>query len=192
MIIALGQNCNISGLLQNVKLKKQTGLFEWFTSDNLNDITDIFNKISNNENPIITKNNTHMLMGNLYTTHYNLDNFKDIYIRRRDRMIEDIKNNSTIFFVRFEYSIINYTELDIDNFINSVKKINPNVDIKILFICPNKVEHPQVLTQLYDKHQEDILSVKDDIKDLCVNGLVSLGYTYSEKCDTIFNDMSLI
>ena len=107
-------------------------------------------------------------------------------------MIEDIKNNSTIFFVRFEYSIINYTELDIDNFINSVKKINPNVDIKILFICPNKVEHPQVLTQLYDKHQEDILSVKDDIKDLCVNGLVSLGYTYSEKCDTIFNDMSLI
>jgi hypothetical protein len=34
MIIPIGDTCNITFLLQNTKIKKQTTLFEWFVSKN--------------------------------------------------------------------------------------------------------------------------------------------------------------
>jgi hypothetical protein len=49
-IIPIGETCNITFLLQNAKIKKQTTLFEWFVSPNLNNITNILIKIVNNIN----------------------------------------------------------------------------------------------------------------------------------------------
>ena len=88
-ILPLGQTCNISVLMQNAKIKTHTTLFEWFNSPNLRDITEILKLIKDNkDDDIIKQKGTHVLIGeNIYSGHYNLDEFKTIYKRRRDRLL---------------------------------------------------------------------------------------------------------
>ena len=44
-IIPLGYHCNITFLQQDLHIKHETGLFEWFESKKLQYITDIVNNI---------------------------------------------------------------------------------------------------------------------------------------------------
>lgn len=191
MIIPIGDTCNMTFLLQNAKIKKQTTLFEWFVSKKLNYITEILLKISNNENPNLRVNGKYILVDNIYSDHYKLPEFIQIYIRRRDRLIECIKNNSNLLFVRFESFVNNYTT-EIDDFINAVKKINPNANVKLFFIAPQKIDHASVVTAIYDKHSQDPYCKTVEINELFVNSLVELGYDIHETNNIIFNDISII
>jgi hypothetical protein len=196
-IIPIGQSCNITFLLQNSKIKKETTLFEWFVSNRLNNITDVLIKIlNNNDNDIIKKNNNHIYINNenIFSGHYNLENFKEIYERRKNRLIESIKNNNKILFVRFEGSHNVYNHKDIDDFIDIIKIINPNYNkMKLLLITPNqiKLEHPFLITEFYNKHSEDPYCEGDEINNLFINILKKLEYNLNNRYDNSFNDMSI-
>ena len=197
IIIPLGATCNITFLLQNCKIKKETTLFEWFVSNKLNNITNVLFKIVNKtDNDIIKQNNNHIYINdeNIFTSHYNIENFKPIYERRRDRLLDSIKNNSRILFVRFEGNNNIYKHEDIDEFINIIKIINPNCkEIKLFLITPNeiKLEHPLLISEFYNKHHEDPYCNSSEINELFVNTLNKIGYNTNDTFNISFNDMSI-
>ena len=131
------------------------------------------------------------MVDNVYSDHYKLPEFIQIYIRRRDRLIECIKNNSNLLFVRFESFVNNYIT-EIDDFIDAVKKRNPNANVKLFFIAPQKINHNSVVTAIYDKHSQDPYCKTCEINELFVNSLVELGYNIDETNNISFNDMSII
>jgi hypothetical protein len=158
-IIPLGESCNISGLMQNANLKKETSLFEWFETTTLNKITDVINKIvSNNDINIYHSNNQYndIYIDNetMRSHHYTVEQYKDIFNRRSQRFLNTIKTNNKILFIRFEDLYpTNYTFEDIDKFVESIKKINPNIDeMKLLLIGPGKLSfiHPFIIEKQYN------------------------------------------
>jgi len=196
IIIPLGATCNISLLLQNLKIKKETSLFEWFISNKLNNITNVLSKIVNKTDYDIIqqKNDTQIYIGeeDIFSSHYNIENFKPIYERRRDRLLDCIKNNSRILFVRFEGNTNIYSPIDIDEFINVIKSINPkNEVIKLFLISPNENElkHPDLISKFYNKHHEDSYCKSREINELFVNTLNEIGYNINTIYDISFNDM---
>jgi len=190
VIIPIGDTCNITFLLQNAKIKKQTTLFEWFVSKKLNYITDILNKLANHENPNLTIYGNYLFLDSIYSDHYTLSNFNEIYKRRRDRLIETIVNNNDLLFIRFE-SNHNECVNEIDEFINAVKRINPNANTKLFMIAPKKIEHPLVHTELYNAHSQDPYCKTNEINELFINGLLNMGYSM-DTTDLSFNDYSII
>lgn len=197
-IIPIGETCNITFLLQKSKLKKHTTLFEWFVSNKLNNITNVLLKIINNtDNDIIKSNDNKIYIDdyNIYSGHYKYEEFKPIYLRRRDRLLDCINNNNNILFVRFESSINIYTNKDIDDFINVIKYINPNCDkIKLLLITPNEniLHHPYLITEFYNKHSTDPYCETTEINDLFITALRKNGYNTENTIDISFDDKSII
>jgi hypothetical protein len=193
-IIPIGQTCNITFLLQNAKLKKYTTLFEWFVSPHLNHITDILTKIGNNtDTDIIKTSGKYIFMGDsIYSEHYTPEVFMDIYKRRRDRLVDTIKSSKNILFVRFESNDIHYHTAEIDNFINSVLAIHPNLEnVKLFLISPNtKMEHPSLIPILYTKHKKDPFCKSQEINDLFVTNLEKHGYNVHSTSNECFTDMS--
>jgi hypothetical protein len=178
-IIPIGETCNISFLLQNCKLKKETSLFEWFISNTLYDIAQILIKISTNTyNDILTGDGENVYInGIIYSSHYNLDEFKPIYERRRNRLIESIRNKN-LLFIRFDKNYHIYDKGHIEYFISVIKEINPDANIKLILITPNylMVDHPSVICVFYDKHHEDPYCKSKEIKELFINALQTIGY----------------
>ena len=193
-IIPIGQTCNITLLLQNAKLKKQTTLFEWFVSPSLNDITNILVKIAKNldEDIITAKDNQVFIDNALNSIHYNYENFTEIYKRRKDRLINTIKSSKSALFCRFESDVIDYNTTDIDNFINAILHINPNLqNVKLLLICPEpKIDHPSLINVKYDKHRSDLYCEGPEINNLFITSLEKIGYDVKDVTDTIFTDVS--
>lgn len=193
-ILPIGQTCNITFLLQNAKIKRHTTLFEWFVSPNLIDITNILNKIANNtdDDIIKQKGNTIYIGDNIESNHYTYENFKLIYQRRRNRLLNIILSSKKILFCRFEGTPITYCKEDIDNFIKTVLSINENLeDIKLMLITPDlEFEHPSVIKVWYDKHKDDPYCKSKEINDLFTNTLHTLGYDIKDTVDTMFTDMS--
>ena len=97
-----------------------------------NNNLDIIDKLYNNLNIVLNKDNKHSVYFNNFNkiiSHHDLDktynlndfnNFMNKYKRRFDRLINIIKNENKIFFIRFG----NEKYEDIMNFINEVKIIN--------------------------------------------------------------------
>lgn len=137
IIIPLGFHCNISFLNQALNIKKETGLFEWFESRNLQHITDVINTLTiNPESNIICGNdrNIYLLNTNLLSYHYNLDEYKIIFQRRYKRFIDNINKEENIYFVRINPLGCNTSKNEIELFIESIKKINPNIKFNFLLI----------------------------------------------------------
>ena len=197
-IIPIGQTCNITFLMQNLKIKKQTTLFEWFVSNHLNNITRILERIeTNTDTDIIQVRGKHIFLGdsNISSDHYTYEDFLPIYKRRRDRLVETIRSSEKILFVRFEHKPIVYTTPDIDNFIDVVQKIHPDSkEIKLLLISPlsNMIQHPALTTLFYNKHSEDPHCLSKEINDLFRNALKDIGYDIHDTTDITFNDISVI
>ena len=194
-IIPIGESCNITFLLQNCKLKKQTSLFEWFVSNNLKTITSVLVKIGNNTDTDIIKDggpHTYIENNTIYSGHYKHTDFKEIYNRRRNRLVECISNNNRLLFVRFEYSHIIYDTNDIDEFINAIKHINPSCDVKLLLISPieTQIKHPSIIPAFYDKQFSDPYCTGKEINEFFVNTLQTIGYNIHDILDAKFTDSS--
>jgi hypothetical protein len=152
-------------------------------------------KIGNNKDTDIVKDggcHTYIENNTIYSGHYNHTEFKEIYIRRRNRLLECIMNNKTILFVRFEYNRIIYETNDIDEFINSIKHINPSCNVKLLLISPNEthVKHPSLIPAFYDKHFSDPYCTGKEINEFFINTLQTIGYNMKDTLDTTFTDLS--
>jgi hypothetical protein len=194
-IIPIGETCNISFLLQNCKLKKETTLFEWFISETLDDITNVLIQIiTKTDGDIIKQEGEKIYMNStIHTSHYTLSEFKPIYERRRNRLIESIQNKN-LLFIRFDKNFYLYNKEDIDNFIRVIKVMNPDANIKLLLISPNylMIDHPSVICVFYDKHHEDPYCKGEEINELFINALQRVGYDISSTNDIIFDDKSTI
>ena len=195
-IIPLGQTCNITFLLENCRLKSHTSLFEWFVSNRLNDITNVLIKIvDNSDSDIIKQDGPNVYIGDaIFSGHYKADEFKSIYERRRQRLLDLIKTNKRILFIRFEADCYLYTNNDIGKFIQTVQSINPDIgEMKLLFISPNKInsEHPFLLHEFYDKHSQDPYCRGVEINSLFINALKKYGYNTDNMSDLKFTDKSL-
>ena len=192
-IIPLGDTCNITFLLQNAKLKKQTTLFEWFVSKSLNSITKVISNLSENK---IIFNGTHTLINdyNIFTGHYK-DNFEELYERRSNRLVDCIKSSKKILFIRFEVNSTDYTYDDIEDFVKSIKSINPDCEVKLLLIgsISYSVNHPCLLCNFYSmqKQQQDPYCEGEEINSFFINALKEVGYNINQKEEIIFNDLSL-
>ena len=136
-LIPLGFHCNITYLQQALSIKHETSLFEWLESNKLQYITDIIRNIKTVIDTTIIKGydkNIHILCNEVFTYHYNIDEYKIIFERRANRFLNIIKESTELLFVRInKYN--NYTsEEEINNFINEIYSINSSVKIKFLII----------------------------------------------------------
>jgi hydroxymethylpyrimidine pyrophosphatase-like HAD family hydrolase len=137
MIIPLGFHCNVSILNQRLHIKTETGLFEWFESRNLQHITDVINTLTiNPESNIICGNGRYiyLLNTNLLSYHYDIDEYKIIFQRRYNRFIDNINKEENIYFVRINPHGCNTSKNEIELFIESIKRINPNIKFNFLLI----------------------------------------------------------
>ena len=145
-IIPLGETCNISFLLQNACIKHYTTLFEWFVTHNLNDITSVLENIIQNRLVCIQDHDGQLYIQNkrIYTGHYSAENFRDIYDRRKIRMVAEIIEKRRILFIRFETSRnVIYSKDNIDDFLRVISLLNTNTsEMKLLLIRPDS-PHPQ-------------------------------------------------
>ena len=175
-IIPIGQECEISFLLQSCKLKHETQLFEWFLTEQFGDICKIINNISINK-PITLcgKNNVYFENTKINSGHYTLNEFKPICYRRTNRLKKNILENNLILFVRLftNTKIFDNDMIDnnlINNFINSINRINPNCNFKILILSKKDVytiKHEKVIVYNHFK-QDDFLNI---IKENCENNM---------------------
>ena len=69
-------------------------------SPNLNDITNMIIKIGNemDVNVLSTRDDNIFINDVIFSGHYKIDEFKYIYTRRRNRMINVIKHSKNILF----------------------------------------------------------------------------------------------
>jgi hypothetical protein len=193
-ILPIGQTCNITFLLQNAKIKKETTLFEWFISPSVKDITNVLTNIVHNRDAHIIKQiGRKVYIGNnINSDHYTYEDFKTIYQRRRSRLLSTIKSSKKILFCRFEAKPVAYTKEDIDAFINTVLMINKDLeDIKLLLIGPSrKFEHPSLIKVTHDNHSADPYCKGKEINDLFVNTLKKVGYNLNDTTNVCFTDTS--
>ena len=208
MIIPLGYHCNISFLNQNLRIKKETSIFEWFESRNLQYITDVINTLSINpeSNVIYGKDgNVYLLNTNFYSCHYEIDEYKIIFKRRYNRFIDTINKEEKLYFVRVNPLGQNTTKNEIELFIESIKRINNNIEIVFLLIdtihndCDFKDINIDINTiafyhkYFYEKDVNDCYMRENSttIYENYTNMLKDIGYNINDTNDLLFNDRSL-
>ena len=148
-IIPLGKCCRVTNMLETLQLRKQTTLFEWMCSVYFEDIIMIISKLVNNE-PIeiykdkIHPNNISLDDTAIFTSHYNKDEFVEIFKRRSERFIEDIKTSESIIFIR-EDQMNEHTSIDqVIQFKELIYKINPQCKFKLLLLSMISVENIKI------------------------------------------------
>lgn len=162
--ISIGINCSVKYNIDKYRNKSETLFFDWLmTSMNsvieilgCNDINNILyfdNIIRNINNPyhnemsriIIKSLNQCVSIHDLPKNYTDTDilNFIDKYKKRFNRIIEHIKSNEKICFIRNSY--VSYTE--IDKLIKIIKKINPNCNFTIVIIHNDKKNNTEIIKE---------------------------------------------
>jgi hypothetical protein len=146
-IIVLGKCCRISQQLQKVGLKGIDSLFEWMKSDKFKDILKITKMVVNGNAVDITKRsefpgNDFLHDTEIRTTHYT-DKLDDIFKRRSDRLISDIKGTDPILFIRDDDDD-NLSKEDLIEFMKLVEQVNSKCIYQILLMSP-KHKYKQIM-----------------------------------------------
>lgn len=210
MIIPLGFNCNVSFLNQALHIKKETGLFEWFESRSLQHITDVINTLTiNPESNIIFAEfdrdfeYIYLLNNNLLSCHYDIDEYKIIFKRRYNRFIDNINKEENIYFIRVNPNGYNTTKNEIELFIESIKRINPNIKFNFLLIdtIHNECDFNFITIDIdnvifyhkyfYEKDVNDeYMQSPTIIYKIYKKILEDIGYNINDTNNIIFDDMS--
>ena len=138
-ILPLGAHCNITFALQNLKLKKETSLFEWFQSDSLATITKVVKAIHQRIDLGIVKGinkNIHLLTpdSDLFSHHYSVIEYRPIFQRRSKRFLDTIKQSTRLLCIRLNPDKTTTSLKEIRDFLSIIKEINPNVSCTFLLI----------------------------------------------------------
>ena len=206
MLISLGFHCNVSFLNQALNIKKETGVFEWFESRNLQYITDVINTLTiNPQSNIISRNNNYIYLLNInfLSLHYDVDEYKIIFQRRYSRFIDNINKEQNIYFVRINPVGYNTSKNEIELFIESIKRINPNIKFKFLLIdtIHNDCDINSITIDIdnvsfyhkyfYEKDVNDVYMRRPTILyENYKKILHDIGYNINETNNIIFNDKS--
>jgi hypothetical protein len=206
--ITLGYHCNISFLTEAIHMKNETGLFEWLESGRLSYITDVINVIKNDINTNIIQGinyNIYILHKYLYTYHYNLEEYKSIFLRRATRFLDVINKSSELICIRINpYGVESTSIEEINNFVQSLRSINPNINIKFLLINTiniddkNELDKTMLVSNVYllqkyfyheDTKDDAYLKNNEKINKLFYNYMKEIGYNIQE-CMKNFTDKS--
>jgi hypothetical protein len=147
-IIPLGHNCNVTFLLQHLKLKKETSLFEWFQSETLTAINSTLAKIDwlNIDSYVPYKNGVYVNLGlDVFSNHYTLEEFKPIFVRRAKRFYKTIQNEDTILFIRLNVSTSTTTLEEIEEFRSTIESMildNTRIE-KMRFMLISTIHKPE-------------------------------------------------
>lgn len=204
MIIPLGFHCNVSFLNQALRIKEETWLFEWFESRNLQCITDVINTLTiNPESNIIYGNNryTYILNTNLFSYHYDIDEYEIMFQRRYKRFINKINKKENIYFVRVNPHGHNTTKNEIELFIESIKRINPNIKFNFLLIdtIHNDCDINKINIDIHNVTFHHKYFYEKDVNDVYMRSLTiiyenykkileDIGYNINETNNNIFDD----
>jgi hypothetical protein len=213
--IPLGFHCNVSMLTEQLQIKKETSLFEWVESKQLGYITDVINSIKINIDRNIVQGRdglVHFLyqdlhtsrygVEGLYTCHYKLEEYRNIFERRAARFLEQIRNSSEIIFIRINSVGATPTTVEeINNFCEAIHSINSNLKITFLLIkivknMDDNNELPLLkninLIQKYFLHEDcngdEYLKNNPKLCDIFYKFLLEAGYVPTEKCNKQFGD----
>jgi GTPase SAR1 family protein len=204
-LIPIGQHCNITYSLQKLGLKKETSLFEWFESDSLTSVTKIINLIKNNIDTNIVCGQDYKIFllhnnSDIYTFHYTVVEYKEIFKRRVERFINDIKNENEILFVRINSYTISTSKKEIEDFIESIKSINPELNIKFLLIDTidkqenfNEIKENNIIHKYFLHSNQKNIYLHDEpiIHKQLYEYLKDVGYDM-QGVNIVFNDRSMI
>ncbi len=200
-IVPLGENCNITFLLQAFRIKKETGLFEWFASNTLSAIVHVLHHVANRTQPNIEQHggNVHLGTSDIFSAHYSASEFVPIYARRAERLYTMIQQNPRLLFIRFETKPTTTIKTeDIDKFLNVVKMINPDTSqMKLLWITPSKIpiDHPFVIYKHcpYQTMEVDPYhNINSPTSQMFIQYLKEVGYDTSDIITDIFTDKSIV
>lgn len=202
MLIPLGHHCNITDLNQRIRIKKETGVFEWFVSTKLQNITDVINTLTNNptQNVVFDNpDNVHIYLLNpeFFSNHYRAEEYKQIFQRRYNRFINIINKEETTYFVRINPLGVNTSKHEVELFIESIKRINPNNKITFLLISTihNDGDINSITIDInnvsfhhkyfYEKDVDYAILAQHYIKML-----EDIGYNINDRSNINFNDMT--
>jgi hypothetical protein len=145
-IIPLGFNCNVTFLLGHNNLKKESSLFEWFETKNFEDIVDVIEKLSKIYNDIENHdinfkhsnkpNGVIIEKDSIFSAHYNIHNYREIFNRRCKRFFDDIIKSKSLLFMRVKINN-NIDDKIISKFENIIRTINPNLEKLNLMLIDN-------------------------------------------------------
>jgi hypothetical protein len=144
IVIPIGSCCEITFKLEKLKSKGETSLFEWHFSFNFKDVLEVFKTISNGEELTYSykSNNSYIDNVDIYSSHYRkIDEYADMMNRRKERLVNQIKGDDNIVFIRQITNHENSTfpsQEDINEFNSYIYKLNPNCKYRILFVVYTK------------------------------------------------------
>lgn len=171
--ISLGSTCSIAFQKQKLGIKKETYPFDWLRVESLDDINDLFdnsfqdflnltkvnesdkfpvfdeefpNLISNcNSKSIIMKNKYEMKFYHDFNDKTNFEEVRLKYERRIERLINLIKSDKPICFIRDELKPNKINNKIIDRFVEIIKSINPKSQFELIIILhqPKNCEFKQ-------------------------------------------------
>ena len=208
MLIPLGHHCNITYLNQGIRIKKETGVFEWFESKKLQHITDVINTLTNNPTQNVVFDNpdnihVYLLNPEFFSNHYRAEEYKTIFQRRYNRFIDIINKEETTYFVRINPLGVNTSKHEVELFIESIKRINPNNKITFLLISTihNDGDINSITIDInnvsfhhkyfYEKDVNDVyMRPYTIIREHYIKMLEDIGYNINDKSNINFGDMS--
>ena len=138
-IILLGHDCTISFLMEKLKLKQESSLFEWHNTHHFKDILYVIEKIIkerfiNIEVREYLKENVFFENTEIHSMHYFLnDKIVEILQRRIDRFL-NIHSDEKIIFIRDDHPDYPTTIEEIEKFKTLINSINENCDYRILLL----------------------------------------------------------
>jgi hypothetical protein len=146
--ISIGNACNVKHQIDSHNIKNKTLFFDWLVSDmkfvleiletsNIENIINLENIILKSDNKTIFFNlsSTGISYHDIHENHTlnDLNNFVEKYKRRYFRIIEKIKSNNTLYFLRYDEKK-NISEQDVKRFNEAILKINDKCIFYFVFI----------------------------------------------------------
>ena len=160
IFIPLGNSCSIAYNLKLLKLRTCAFPFDWVRISNFNNVTKLIqNKFygfldSKNfkfkefsDKFIVNGKKGSYIYSNDYCSFYHefsklieksdFNFFKEKYSRRIKRFFEFMNSSNEIIFIREEFGKVNMSK--IDNFINTINEIYPDLNYKLIIITNQKL-----------------------------------------------------
>jgi hypothetical protein len=160
--ISIGSNCSVKYNIDKYRCKHETLFFDWLMTsmnsvidilrcDNIKDIL-YFENIITDPNKPVHNNNKRIIIKSLdfcvsihdvpiNNTDSDIFNFIDKYTRRFNRIIDCIKSNEPICFIRLGYA----NNDEINKFIQTIKNINPDCDFTVVIIHNDKKNNSEIV-----------------------------------------------
>jgi hypothetical protein len=192
-LILLGQTCNVTFATKKLKINKESGIFEWVFSI---DFDDIIYLLENKFQDIDVENkgggNVKIKNTDIFTSHYKLEEYREIVKRRSARFLEDIKSGQEILFMRIEFTKFITLE-QVERFNKAILNINPDCKFKFLIVrhtndvFENEVKHEIVINKRLTKNSvTEPEENKEDVEWL--EGILKeCNFTY-KKIDETYGD----